>query len=115
RARGGDDFIVFFRLERACRIDDRLTREIERAGEQLALQLRKRREIAFAKTPFDLGILANGAGRAARRVEQHDLKLAAKWRAARIAHHTLSVAQREQPCDRDVVAPNSRAAVSHVK
>ena len=43
------------------------------------------------------------------------MELATKWRAARIAHHTLSVAQREQPCDRDVVAHDSRAAVRHVK
>src|SRR5438067_120956 len=84
RARRGDDRVILFRLERARCVDDRLTRDGERAGEKFALQFRERREILFAQSPFDLRIFANRSGRAARRVEQYRLKFAFERRTTSV-------------------------------
>src|ERR1051326_5619548 len=69
-----DDVIVFLRLERAGGVDDVLVRQRDCAREQLPLQRRERWQVVFAQAPLEFGILADGAGSAARRVEENGVE-----------------------------------------
>ena len=73
---GGDLGFALLGFERAYAIDDGAARprQRDRLVEQVCLQLDERGKVAVALDPGDVGMAADGAGRAARRVQEHGVK-----------------------------------------